>query len=171
MEEVTRQLKSLYSIAAKTGLRVNIQKTEFITNVKEASSTIPLGNNTVCKVTAVKYLQEWISARESEILTIDARCTKLERAYHSCKNIYASKYLSKNIKLKHYNLVVKPSALYASECLLTNRKGPLRKVDLKERQILRRILGPIREEDCTYRIRHNNELYEHQEDIVTCMDT
>ena len=49
------------------------------------------------------------------------------------------------------------------------RKGPLRKLELKERKILRRILGPIREEGGIYRIRHNDELYEHQEDIITSM--
>ncbi|XP_049798232.1 uncharacterized protein LOC126228180 [Schistocerca nitens] len=169
MEEFTSQIQGLYSIAAKTGLRVNIQKAEFIANIKQASSTIPLGNDTMCRVPAAKYLGEWISASESETLTTDARCTKLERAYHSYKNICTSNYLSTDIKLNHYKLVVKPSALYASGCLLINRKAQLRTLELKERKILRRILGLIREEDDIHRIRHNNELCEHQEDIVTCM--
>lgn len=48
-----------------------------------------------------------------------------------------------------------------------NKKGPLRKLELKEQKILRRILGHIREEEGIYRIMHNIELYEHQVDIIT----
>ena len=57
--------------------------------------------------------------------------------------------------------------LYASECLVMARKGSHRKLESKEKKILRRMLGPVREEDGTYRIQHNNELYEHQEDART----
>lgn len=47
-------------------------------------------------------------------------------------------------------------------------KGSIRNLELKERRILRKILGPVKVQE-GYRRRHNQELYEHIEDITTCM--
>lgn len=105
---------------------------------------------------------------EKEILVIHTRCTTLERAYYSYRSIYTTKYLSKNLKLKHYNSTVIPSGLHTSERALINRKGPLTKLELKEK-ILRKILVSIRQEEGTYRSKHNDALYEHQDDIFTSM--
>ena len=128
IEEATVMLQSLYTVAAKTGLKINIQKTEFMTNINESPSSVPLEDTTIRKVSTVKYLGEWISASQRENQAIDASCAKFERAYHSCRSVYSSKCLSKNLKLRHYNLVVKPSVLYASECLVMARKGPTQEV-------------------------------------------
>lgn len=76
----------------------------------------------------------------------------MERAYHSCRNLQV---LLQNLKLNHYKPVVRPSVLYACECLWVNRNGPLKILELNERKIVRRTLGPIREEKGTY----NDELY------------
>uniref|UniRef100_A0A8D8RKU7 Endonuclease-reverse transcriptase n=1 Tax=Cacopsylla melanoneura TaxID=428564 RepID=A0A8D8RKU7_9HEMI len=104
----------------------------------------------------------------SEFAAIEGRCNKLEGAFHTCKNLYKSKSLSRNLKLCHYNTVIRPSALYAAETLLMTKKGALRKLELKDRKILRKILGPINENG-NYRRRHNNELFDHIEDLVTVM--
>ena len=54
-----------------------------------------------------------------------------------------------NSKIRHYNTVVKPEALYAAETLSLTTYGPIEKLEIKERKILRKILGPKF---------HNNEL-------------
>uniref|UniRef100_A0A8D9BEI3 Uncharacterized protein n=1 Tax=Cacopsylla melanoneura TaxID=428564 RepID=A0A8D9BEI3_9HEMI len=48
------------------------------------------------------------------------------------------------------------------------RKGSLRKLEVKDRKMLRKILGPIKENN-EFRRRHNNELYYQSEDIITSM--
>lgn len=73
------------------------------------------------------------------------------------------------LKLKHYNSVGRRSVLYVSERLSMNRKSPLKKLEYKERKILKRILGLIREDDSTYRTRHNKELYDDQQNMITSM--
>lgn len=50
----------------------------------------------------------------------------MERVYHLYKSIYTSKFLSLNLKPRHYSTVVRPSVLYASECMNMVRKGQLR---------------------------------------------
>lgn len=103
--------------------------------------------------------------KKSETLAIEARGAKLEAIYHSFKSISTFKYPSKNIRLRHYNSVVIHSVRYLSECLFMDRKNLLREMKLRKRKILMKIKGPIREEEGSYRMRHNNELYDCQQGI------
>ncbi|KAI5708451.1 hypothetical protein M8J77_022846 [Diaphorina citri] len=165
-EEAEDQLTKLLDIAARTGLKIAFNKTEFITNIKDSPNYIKIGNEKIRQVSKFKYLGEWITPNNSESEAIESRCNKLEGAFHTCKQLYKSRSLSRNLKLCHYNTVIRPSALYAAETLLLTKKCSIRKLELKDRKILRKILGPIKEND-TYRRRHNNELYDNIEDLVT----
>ncbi|KAI5751635.1 hypothetical protein M8J77_009428 [Diaphorina citri] len=165
-EEAEDQLTKLLDIAARTGLKIAFNKTEFITNIKDSPNYIKIGNQKIRQVSKFKYLGEWITPNNSESEAIESRCNKLEGAFHTCKQLYKSRSLSRNLKLCHYNTVIRPSALYAAETLLLTKKCSIRKLELKDRKILRKILGPIKEND-TYRRRHNNELYDNIEDLVT----
>lgn len=49
--------------------------------------------------------------------------TKLEKVYSLYKNIYSSKYLSLNLRLRHYKIVITPLILSASEFMDVVRKG------------------------------------------------
>ncbi|KAI5743680.1 hypothetical protein M8J77_021036 [Diaphorina citri] len=165
-EEAEDQLTKLLDIAARTGLKIAFNKTEFITNIKDSPNYIKIGNQKIRQVSKFKYLGEWITPNNSESEAIESRCNKLEGAFHTCKQLYKSRSLSRNLKLCHYNTVTRPSALYAAKTLLLTKKCSIRKLELKDRKILRKILGPIKEND-TYRRRHNNELYDNIEDLVT----
>ncbi|KAI5746246.1 hypothetical protein M8J77_001486 [Diaphorina citri] len=151
-------------VEGKTGLKIAFNKTEFITNIKDSPNYIKIGNQKIRQVSKLKYLGEWITPNNSESEAIESRCNKLEGAFHSCKQLYKSRSLSRNLKLCHYNTVIRPSALYAAETetLLLTKKCSIRKLELKDRKIL----GPIKEND-SYRRRHNNELYDNIEDLVT----
>ena len=76
-------------------------------------------------------------------------------AYHLTKEFYNKKSLSINDKLKHYTTVIRPEALYASECLSLNPKMMMEDLEIIERRILRKILGPIRENNIEYVITRN----------------
>lgn len=123
-------------------LRFSISKTEFIGNINGAPFIISLEGTAIRKQSRIK---------ESGSQQMTMRPWQ-KRAYHP------SKSLSKKLQIKLYNTLVRPSELYASECLLMNRKDPLRKLELAERKVLKRKLGSIME-----------ELYEHQEDMITSM--
>ena len=112
-----------------------------------------------------KYLGEWIEPNISEKAALASRINKMEVAYQLTKGVYNKRSVSFNAKLRHYCTVIRPKALYAAECLAMNRKGLTGKLEAKERKILRKILGPVKE-DGEYRRRHNHELYSHVEKIT-----
>ena len=71
---------------------------------------------------------------------------------------YSSRLLSKNLKIKIYRTIILPAVLYGRETwLLTLREE--RKLRVFENRVLRRILGPRRDEVTgEWRRLHNEEL-------------
>ena len=65
--------------------------------------------------------------------------------YHSAKNPLSSTLLSKNLKTKMYRTIILPVVLYGCESwYLTLRV--VRKLRVFESRVLRRIIGPKRDE-------------------------
>jgi hypothetical protein len=70
----------------------------------------------------------------------------------------SSRLISKNLKIKIYKTVILPVVLYGSETWsLTLRKE--HRLRVFENRELRRIFGPKREEDGSWRKLHNDELH------------
>lgn len=165
IESATKHINLLITEAAKTGLQISVEKTKFITNIKPAPKEIVLEQGKITWTKKFKYLGEWIEPNISEKEAITARINKMEIAYQLTREVYNKRSMSFKAKLRHYNTVIRPEALYAVECLAMNKKGLSEKLEAKERKILRRILGPIKENG-EYRKRHNHELYLHMEKIT-----
>jgi len=79
------------------------------------------------------------------------------RAFHANQDLFKSKLLTKKSKLQMYQTLVRPVVTYACETwvLKENIKTKLR---VFERKVLRRIYGPTKESDGTWRIKSNEEL-------------
>jgi hypothetical protein len=70
----------------------------------------------------------------------------------------SSRLISKNLKIKIYKTVILPVVLYECETWsLTLRKE--HRLRVFENRVLRRIFGPERAEDRSWRKLHNNELH------------
>jgi hypothetical protein len=70
----------------------------------------------------------------------------------------SSRLISKNLKIKIYKTVILPVVLYGSETWsLTLREE--HRLRVFENRVLRRIFGPKREEDGSWRKLHNDELH------------
>ena len=92
------------------------------------------------------------------------RISKLQKAYRLTWNRYNKKSISRNAKLRHYNSVIKPEALYASETLIIGVWSLTKDIEKQERKIVRKIFGPV----CNQGIRmkkKSHELYQHCEKI------
>lgn len=165
IETSVKQLNILGQEAAKIGLQVSFEKTQYITNISESPHVLLLEQGRVKKTNKFKYLGEWLEPNLSEGTALSTRINKLELAYQLTKNTYNKRCLSRNIKMKHYQTVIRPEALYASECLILNRKGLTDKLEIQERKIMRKILGPVKEGN-EYKKRPNQELYRHTEKIT-----
>ena len=130
---------------------------------------IKVKHGTVKRTEKFKYLGEWIEPNGLDKEANRARARKLDLAYRLTQNRYNKRAISYKAKLRHYSTVVKPEGLYASECLTLNKKGDLQELEKKERKILRKILGPQKTADGTWKNRRNDDLYKHTEKITVTM--
>jgi hypothetical protein len=78
--------------------------------------------------------------------------------YYSVQNLLSSRLISKNLKIKIYRTVILSVVLYGCETWsLTLREE--HRLRVFENRVLRRIFGPKREEDGSWRKLHNDELH------------
>jgi hypothetical protein len=76
----------------------------------------------------------------------------------SVQNLLSSRLISNNLKIKIYRTVILPVVLYGYDTLsLTLREE--HRLRVFENRVLRRIFGPKREEDGSWRRLHNDELH------------
>ncbi|KAK9875033.1 hypothetical protein WA026_005839 [Henosepilachna vigintioctopunctata] len=99
------------------------------------------------RVTHFKYLGEILAPTGGEKIAQKTRLSKMKRAYGLTHNIYNKKCMSIHTKIRHYNTVFKPQALYASETLTILTKSDMENILKEERKIIRKILGPKRTEE------------------------
>jgi len=68
-----------------------------------------------------------------------------------------SRALNRSLKLKIYKTLIRPAVTYGCEAwTLTNRNE--QQLRIFERKILRKIFGPVQDENRLWRIRKNHEL-------------
>jgi hypothetical protein len=88
---------------------------------------------------------------------IPARILSGNRCYHAYGKLMKSRALNRSSKLKIYKRLIKPVVNYRCEAwTLTNRDE--QNLRIFERRILRKIFGPVQNEDGSWRIRMNFEL-------------
>ena len=166
--DAQKQLQVLQEQAAKIGLQISFEKTKFMTDIKTAPHEIKIGNNKVSRVKEFKYLGEWITENGNERKALESRLQKMETAFQLTKNIYNKKCLSWNCKIRHYKTVIKPEALYASETIDLQLKTLKEQLEIKERKIMRKILGPRIKNGINYP-KPNKEIYKNIPIITTTM--
>ncbi|KAI5720012.1 hypothetical protein M8J77_000651 [Diaphorina citri] len=163
-----KQIEILKEIAEKTGLQISFEKTEFITTIKRAPKQMKTKYGVINKVEKFKYLGEIIQANAMDKEANHKRVNKMEVAFQLTKNFYNKKSISINAKIRHYQTVIKPECLYASECLSLHTKNQFEEIEKKERKIIRRILGP-RFDNGVWKLRSNEEVYQKSERLTTTM--
>jgi hypothetical protein len=89
---------------------------------------------------------------------IKSRLNSGNACYYSAKNLFSSRLISKNLKIKIYKTVILPVVLYGCETWSLTL-GEERRLRVFENRVLRRIFGPKREEDGSWRKLHNVELH------------
>ncbi|KAI5734809.1 hypothetical protein M8J77_010675 [Diaphorina citri] len=166
--DATKKINNLKEIAEKTGLQISFEKTEYITDVEKAPKQIKTKYGQINRVAKFKYLGEIIQPNGLDKEANKVRARKMETAFQLTRNIYSKKCLSINAKIRHYNTVIKPECMYASECLALNTAKQLEEIEKKERKIIRRILGP-KHENGIWKLRSNKEIYDKIEKIGDSM--
>ena len=90
---------------------------------------------------------------------IQARIISGNRCYYSCGALMKSRALNRSSKLKTYTTLIRPLVTYGCETwtLTSQNEQQLR---IFEWKILRKIFGPVQDENGICRIRKNHELNE-----------
>jgi hypothetical protein len=109
------------------------------------------------QVKSFKYLGSIVNGNSSIEEEIKERIILGNKAYYANQTLFKSKLLSKKSKLKMYWTSVRPVVMYACETWVL-KESIKQKLLVFEREILRRISGPIKETDGTWRIKTNDEL-------------
>ena len=73
------------------------------------------------------------------------------------KKLFLSKLISRNLKLRFYNTLIRPAVTYASEKWVL-KENMTKKLMIFERKITRKIFGPTRTDDGYWRIKTNQEI-------------
>lgn len=137
-----KQIETLKECATKFGLQISLKINLKFICAKLDTQKLNTKYGVINKVPHVKYLGEILEPTGIEKVARTIRIQKLKKAYGKIANIYNKKCMNINTKIRHYNTVIKPETLYASETLAFNNKGDLENIKKEECKIIRKIIGP-----------------------------
>uniref|UniRef100_A0A8D8YS40 Craniofacial development protein 2 n=1 Tax=Cacopsylla melanoneura TaxID=428564 RepID=A0A8D8YS40_9HEMI len=174
---ITRTKKHLETLfnqleekAEELGLIVNENKSKYMVMSADENRRKPkdleIGQRKFEGVAQFKYLGDTLDHQVRIDIAIKERITSGNKAYFANLNLLKSKIINRKTKIKIYKTLIRPVVTYGGETW-TLKQEDQEKLRRFERKIIRRIYGPVFEND-EWRILYNNEINNilHDEDIV-----
>jgi hypothetical protein len=154
--------ETLLEASRDTGLEINAEKTKHMIMSRHSNSgqnqNIRIANDSFEKMAKLKYLGMTLTNQNDIHDEIKSRLNLGNACYYSVQNLLSSCLVSKNLKIKTYKTVILPVVLYGCETWsLTLREE--HRLRVFENSVLKKIFGPKREEDRSWRKLHNDELH------------
>ncbi|VDO61586.1 unnamed protein product [Schistosoma margrebowiei] len=131
---------SVAAVFASVGLSIHKGKTKVAKFKAKNSNSITLYGETLEDVESFTYLESIIDEQGSSDADVKARIGKAMVAFLQLKNIWNSKQLSTNIKVRIFNTNVKAVLLYGAETWRTSTTT-IKKVQVFINSCLRKILN------------------------------
>ena len=107
---------------AENGLRLNVRKTEYVEFGEQTEGTIHINGIPLQKVPQFKYLGSVFSNDGDTLPDAKARISATWAKWRSVTGVLCDKKMPIWLKSKIYKTVVRPAALYGSECWPTSVK-------------------------------------------------
>ncbi|VDP17093.1 unnamed protein product [Schistosoma margrebowiei] len=114
-EQMQMKTASVEAVSASVGLSIHKGKTEVLKFNTENSNPITLVGETLEDVEPFTYLRSIIDEQGGSDADIKARIGKARVAFLQLKNIWNSKQLSTNVKMRIFNTNDKAVLLYGAE--------------------------------------------------------
>ncbi|CAH8469021.1 unnamed protein product [Schistosoma curassoni] len=114
-EQMQMKTASVAAVSASVGLSIHKGKTKVLKFKAENSNPITLDGETLEDVESFTYLGSIIDEQGGSDADVKARIGKARAAFLQLKNIWNSKQLSTNIKVRIFNTNVKAVLLYGAE--------------------------------------------------------
>jgi hypothetical protein len=155
--------ETLLEASRDIGLEINAEKTKYMIMSRYPNSgqnqNIRIANELFENMAKFKYLGATLTNQNDICDEIKNRLNLGNACYHSVQNLLSSCLILKNLKIKIYKTVILPVVLYGCETwsLILREEHRLR---VFENSVLRKIFGPKREEDGSWRKLHNDDLHD-----------
>jgi hypothetical protein len=154
--------ETLLEASRDIGLEINAEKTKNMIMCRHPNSGeyrhIRRANESFEKLTKVKFLGTTKTKQNDIQYEIKSRLHSGNACYLSVQNLLSSRLISKNLKIKIYKTIILPVVLYGRETRSLTLGEDHRVKDFENR-VLRKMFGPKREEEGSWRKLHNNELH------------
>jgi hypothetical protein len=154
--------KTLLEVSRDIGLEINAEKTKYMIMSCQPNSgqnqNIRIANGSFEKVAKFKYLGMTLTSQNDIHDEIKSRLNSGSACYYSVQNLFSSCLISKNLKIKIYKTVILPVVLYGCKTWSLTL-GEEHRLRVFENRVLRKIFGPEREVDGSWRKLHNDELH------------
>jgi len=143
---------------SKLGVEINENKTKYmVTSTYEHrrnAGDLQIGNKTCEAVQSFQYLGNITVNTNNNNKCIKERIMTGNKAYYANRQLVNSSLISRNSKLQIYCTLVRPVVTYGSESWTLTMEEE-RALTVFERKILRKIYGPVKENEL-WRIRRND---------------
>ncbi|VDO43637.1 unnamed protein product [Schistosoma margrebowiei] len=139
-EQMQMKTASVAAVSESVGLSIHKGKTKVLKFKAENNNPITLDGETLENVESFTYLGSIIDEQGGSDADVKARIGKARTAFLQLKNIWNSKQLSTNIKVRIFNTNVKAVLLYGAETWRTTTTT-IKKVQVFINSCLRKILS------------------------------
>lgn len=159
IRDLERNFLEIQEAAGHMGLKINQSKTKYMkmTSNPNEEPSIQIGQQVFENVKSFEYLGSTVTASNSVSEEIRKRITAGNRGMFGLSSVFRSKELQRSSKIKVYKTLLRPAVLYGCEAW-TLTQANQQKLAAFERKVLRKIFGPIKNTDGTWRARYNHEL-------------
>jgi len=163
--EIRKLYVEMENIARKFGVWINQEKTKYMivekkNNLKKNKiGHLNIKNYKFERVENLKYLAVVLNEDNNNQIDLQERIKNANKTYFMLQKFFKNKNIPKKLKLRLKNTIIDKVLTYASETW-TITKRDRKQLNVFERKVYRRILGPVYDnEKETWRILTNKEIY------------